>query len=90
MQIPLFVLLIIYGAGIVVWLIMTLFTIYQVVRYGTFTRVPLVVLLVYLFFCFGVIGVTWYTVRDVDWSSTVDLRAPSISVPSTIPSIFPK
>lgn len=89
MQIPLFVLLIIYGVGLIVWIIMTLFAVYQVVRYGTFTKVPLVVLFVYLLFCACIIGLTWFEVRDVDWTQTLDLSAPSIAVPTNIPSIFP-
>lgn len=90
MQIPLFVLLIIYGVGILIWFVMTLFTVYQVLRYGTFSKVPLVALFVYLLFCMCVIGLTWFTVRSVDWKATIDLSAPSISVPMTIPSLFPK
>ncbi len=84
MQVPMYVLAIAYFLLFLVWVILTLVNIYHVLRYAYWSKVPVIVAGFYLLFAVGIIAATGILVRNVDWTSSIDLNVstPEIKVPN--------
>ncbi|MFA5030410.1 MAG: hypothetical protein WC495_02360 [Patescibacteria group bacterium] len=83
MSIPVIIFAAIYFILFLVWVFYSLITIYNVLRYAYWTRLPLVLVFVYLFLSTCFIFGTGWSLRDVDWKDSTNLETPTITIPST-------
>lgn len=65
------------------WVFYSLVTIYNVLRYAYWTRLPLVLVFVYLFLSTCLIIGTGWSLKDVDWTDSTDIETPTITIPSS-------
>lgn len=68
-----------------VWVALTLGNVYHVVRYAYWTRMPLVLVFVYLLLSASVLFATGWFLRDVDWQDDIQFSAPEITIPDNLP-----
>lgn len=85
MSIPIIIFAGIYFILFLVWVVLTLVNVYHVLRYAYWTRTPLIISFVYLFFAISVVAVTGWLVRDIDWSEEFTISQPSIESPIELP-----
>lgn len=73
MEIPLYIFLIFYLVGLILFTIWTFFNLYHIMKFGFFDFTGKLNTLFFL--CYGLIilGTTFLLLRDIHWTDTVDL-----------------
>lgn len=79
-----YILAILYFLLFLVWVVLTLITVYHVLRFAYWTKVPTVITGVYLLFAVGIIMGTGLLLRNVDWQASIDfnIATPELNVPN--------
>lgn len=74
--IPLYVALIAYAIFLAVFFIFSLANVYHVYSTGTFTFTSVTITLLVTLWCLAVLGITFFTLIDVNWSTNIVLFGP--------------
>lgn len=78
MEVPLIIFMYVFLAIALVIVIFSILSVTQVVKYGLHSLPSYLMSAAYLIVVVTIIGVTMVAVRDVDWSSTLNVSLPSI------------
>lgn len=89
MTLSLWFLLVPFALVLGVWLVLSIVAIVKMLRFGFVSRPAVISSFAFVIFAVGVLVVTTVSLREVDWSASVELGAPSVELPSVnIPSPF--
>ena len=73
MNIPYYAILIVYLVVIFVFLMLSFFNLYHVVKFGLFNRTAKIVTLIFILISVGMFLVSWLFLADVDWAASFPL-----------------
>jgi|GEM_PF-3054212 len=81
MSIPFIIFAAVYFLLFFCWIVLTLITFYHVFRYAYWTRLPLVLVFVYLFLSACILAGTGWSLREVDWQGSAQVTTPDVTIP---------
>jgi hypothetical protein len=81
--IPFSVILLPYAAAVAFIGLMSIINIWHLVRYGATTGVSYVVTLLFLVGGASILFTTWFALRGTDWTQTITLSLPNMSLSET-------
>lgn len=82
MTLLLWFLLIPFGLLLIVWLVLSIVAIVKMLRFGFVSRPAVISSFAFVLFAVGVLVATMVSLREVDWSASLDLGTPSVKLPS--------
>jgi len=82
MTLSLWYLLIPFGLMLVVWLVLSIVAIVKMLRFGFVSRPAIISSLFFAAFAVAVLVGTVVSLRDVDWSASIEIGAPNVELPS--------
>jgi asparagine N-glycosylation enzyme membrane subunit Stt3 len=82
MTLSLWLLLVPFGLMLVVWLVLSIVAIVKMLRFGYVSRPAIISSLFFVVFSVAVLVGTAVSLRDVDWSASLAIGAPSVELPS--------
>ncbi|MFA6908853.1 MAG: hypothetical protein WC289_03110 [Patescibacteria group bacterium] len=80
MMIPYWIILVAYGIGFAIFLLLASLSIYHVVRFARMSKSGLIGLYLFLACVIVVLGMTWLGIRDIDWTQEAELNLPFVVV----------
>lgn len=92
MTLSLTLLLIPFGLLILVWLVFSIVAITKMLRFGFVSRPAVISSFAYVIFAVVVAVVTVTSLSSVDWSASLDIGTPDVTLPSlnSITNTFPQ
>lgn len=81
MSIPVIIFAAVYFILFLIWIVYSLITIYNVMRYAYWTRLPIVLVFVYLLLSTCIVIATGWSLRDVDWQNSTTIETPNLTIP---------
>jgi len=81
MSMPVIIFAAAYFILFLIWVVYSLITIYNVMRYAYWTRLPIVLVFVYLLLSTCIIIGTGWSLRNVDWQDSMNVETPNLTLP---------
>lgn len=75
---PLSLILLPYGIVVILFLLLAVYNVYNLVRYGATTNASFLATFCFLAGATFVLFFTWHALREVDWGQQIDLATPFI------------
>ena len=82
MTLSLWFILIPFGLLLVVWLVLSIVAIVKMLRFGFVSRPAVISSFGFVIFAVGVLVATTISLKEVDWTASVEIGTPSVNLPS--------
>lgn len=73
MELPYYIFLIIYFVIVFLFLVLTFFNVYHIVKFSLFDTRSKIVLTIYIVFVISIIAGTMIALRNINWFDTINL-----------------
>lgn len=80
MEIPAYILLIVYGAALLVIVVFSFFNVYHVLRFGMHTAAAYAMSAVYIVVVTLIVVTTWASLGSVDWGGSFSVELPAVTI----------
>lgn len=80
MEIPAYILLIVYGAALLMIVVFSYFNVYHVMRFGMHTAAAYAMSAVYVVVVAVIVMSTWASLGSVDWGGSFSVELPAVTI----------
>ncbi|MBI4426080.1 MAG: hypothetical protein HY567_00735 [Candidatus Kerfeldbacteria bacterium] len=80
MEIPAYIVLIVYGAALLVIVVFSFFNVYHVMRFGMHTATAYAMSAVYVVVVSLIVVATWASLSSVDWRGSFSVELPAVTI----------